>query len=81
MCTALDLIGDLALLGIPIIGHFVADRAGHSLHAKLVKAILDNPDTWILINGSDEEKSTLLKTVQPFFNPSSQAPQPVCSSL
>ncbi len=31
----LDMMGDLALLGRPVIGHFVAVRAGHSLHLKL----------------------------------------------
>lgn len=72
----LDLIGDLSLLGIPVIGHFVANRAGHSVHAQLVKAILDNPDAWILLNASDEERSTLFKTASPFLTPASQTPQP-----
>jgi UDP-3-O-[3-hydroxymyristoyl] N-acetylglucosamine deacetylase len=35
----LDLIGDLALLGAPVIGHVVARKAGHALHARLVEAI------------------------------------------
>jgi UDP-3-O-[3-hydroxymyristoyl] N-acetylglucosamine deacetylase len=46
----LDLIGDLALLGVPFIGHLVADRAGHSLHAKLVEKILEERDTWVLLS-------------------------------
>ena len=46
----LDLIGDLALLGLPVIGHFVAKRSGNRLHAELVTAILKNPGSWILIN-------------------------------
>jgi len=33
---ALDLIGDLALLGLPLLGHVVAERAGHFMHAALV---------------------------------------------
>ena len=77
----LDLIGDLALLGMPVIGHFVADRAGHYLHGELVKAILDHPESWILLNTSEEDKSSLLKSSQPFLNHSPQAPQPVCSSI
>lgn len=51
----LDLIGDLSLLGIPVIGHFIADRTGHSAHAEMVKAILDQPSAWILLNAEDEE--------------------------
>jgi UDP-3-O-[3-hydroxymyristoyl] N-acetylglucosamine deacetylase/3-hydroxyacyl-[acyl-carrier-protein] dehydratase len=36
---ALDLIGDLALLGFPIKGHVLAARAGHAAHIELVKMI------------------------------------------
>jgi UDP-3-O-[3-hydroxymyristoyl] N-acetylglucosamine deacetylase len=42
----LDLIGDLALIGRPIIGEIVAERAGHALHSRLVEAILNSPDSW-----------------------------------
>ena len=28
----LDLIGDIALLGFPFIGHIVAERSGHAMH-------------------------------------------------
>ena len=72
----LDLIGDLSLLGIPIIGHFVADRAGHNVHAQMVKAILENPDAWILLNTRDEDQSTKFNTTSPFPKPMSQVPQP-----
>jgi len=56
----LDLIGDLSLLGCPVIGHFEAKRAGHLLHTQLVQAILDNPDKWILLNGGKTNKSRIL---------------------
>jgi UDP-3-O-[3-hydroxymyristoyl] N-acetylglucosamine deacetylase len=36
---ALDLLGDLALVGRPVIGHVVAYRAGHSLHAALASRL------------------------------------------
>jgi len=35
----LDLIGDLALLGRPVIGHVIARNAGHALNFELVVAI------------------------------------------
>ena len=35
----LDLIGDLALLGRPVIGHFLAYRSGHGLHLSLVSRL------------------------------------------
>jgi len=36
---ALDLIGDLALVGRPVVGHVVAHRAGHALHTALAREI------------------------------------------
>lgn len=36
----LDLVGDLALAGCDLIGHFIAYRSGHRLNAELVKALL-----------------------------------------
>lgn len=35
----LDMMGDLALLGRPVVGHFIAVRAGHAMHQKLVDRI------------------------------------------
>lgn len=35
----LDMVGDLALAGCDLLGHFVAYRSGHSLNAELVRAI------------------------------------------
>jgi UDP-3-O-[3-hydroxymyristoyl] N-acetylglucosamine deacetylase len=35
----LDLIGDLALLGRPLLGHFLAFRSGHGLHLSLVSRL------------------------------------------
>ena len=42
---ALDLIGDLALLGRPLLGHVIAERAGHAMHAALVARIMSDPGT------------------------------------
>ncbi len=40
---ALDLMGDLALLGMPLEGHVRVVRGGHALHQKLMRALLDTP--------------------------------------
>lgn len=37
---ALDCVGDLHLIGLPILGHVIAHKAGHDLHVKLGQAIL-----------------------------------------
>ncbi|HEY4310245.1 MAG TPA: UDP-3-O-acyl-N-acetylglucosamine deacetylase [Pirellulales bacterium] len=41
---ALDLVGDLALAGCDLIGHFVAHRSGHRLNAELVRVLLQEGD-------------------------------------
>jgi UDP-3-O-[3-hydroxymyristoyl] N-acetylglucosamine deacetylase len=46
----LDLIGDMALLGLPFIGEVVAVRSGHALHARLVDKILELRDNWLLMS-------------------------------
>ncbi len=48
----LDAIGDLALLGYPIIGHVVAHRAGHALHTAVARRVLDEPDAWKLVEAA-----------------------------
>jgi UDP-3-O-[3-hydroxymyristoyl] N-acetylglucosamine deacetylase len=42
----LDAVGDLAMVGAPICGRFVADQPGHALNARLVRALLDTPEAW-----------------------------------
>jgi UDP-3-O-[3-hydroxymyristoyl] N-acetylglucosamine deacetylase len=46
----LDLCGDLALLGLPLIGHVHVERGGHALHQQLVAAILESPEAWAIDN-------------------------------
>ncbi|MCS7316507.1 MAG: UDP-3-O-acyl-N-acetylglucosamine deacetylase [Bryobacterales bacterium] len=46
---ALDLIGDLALIGKPILGHVVAERAGHAMHVALVRRIMADPSLYELV--------------------------------
>jgi UDP-3-O-[3-hydroxymyristoyl] N-acetylglucosamine deacetylase len=45
----LDVVGDLALVGHPIVGHVVAHRAGHALHTDLGRTILADQDAWCLV--------------------------------
>lgn len=42
----LDLIGDFALLGWPVLGHIIAKKSGHSQHLGLMQTIRSNPDAW-----------------------------------
>jgi UDP-3-O-[3-hydroxymyristoyl] N-acetylglucosamine deacetylase len=47
----LDVLGDLALVGHPIIGHLVAHRGGHALHTSFAARILEEADAWRLVEG------------------------------
>jgi len=42
----LDVVGDLALVGHPIVGHLVVHRGGHALHTALAAEILRQRDAW-----------------------------------
>jgi len=46
---ALDLIGDLALLGKPLLGYVIAERAGHAMHAALVAKIMSDPSLYEVV--------------------------------
>ena len=54
----LDLTGDLSLLGRPLLGHVVAYRAGHDLHARLARAIAEARDAWYLAPWTEVETET-----------------------
>ncbi len=45
----LDLVGDLALLGYPVLGHVKAYKVGHTQHLGLMQAIVDSPDCWEIV--------------------------------
>ncbi|HSB16040.1 MAG TPA: UDP-3-O-acyl-N-acetylglucosamine deacetylase [Bryobacteraceae bacterium] len=47
---ALDLIGDLALIGKPLLGHVIAERAGHAMHAALVARIMSDPSLYEVLS-------------------------------
>jgi UDP-3-O-[3-hydroxymyristoyl] N-acetylglucosamine deacetylase len=42
----LDLIGDLALIGKPLLGRVIAERAGHAMHVALVAKIMSDPSVY-----------------------------------
>jgi UDP-3-O-[3-hydroxymyristoyl] N-acetylglucosamine deacetylase len=46
---ALDLIGDLALIGRPLLGHVIAERAGHAMHTALVARIMSDPSLYDVV--------------------------------
>jgi UDP-3-O-[3-hydroxymyristoyl] N-acetylglucosamine deacetylase len=51
---ALDAIGDLYVLGAPILGRFEGERAGHHINNLLVRALMARPDAWRVRTLADE---------------------------
>jgi UDP-3-O-[3-hydroxymyristoyl] N-acetylglucosamine deacetylase len=49
----LDVIGDLTLVGYPVIGHLVAHRGGHALHTAFAARILEETDAWRLVEAPE----------------------------
>jgi UDP-3-O-[3-hydroxymyristoyl] N-acetylglucosamine deacetylase len=50
----LDVIGDLSLVGHPVVGHLVAHRGGHALHTAFAAKILEESDAWRLVDATGE---------------------------
>ncbi len=59
----LDLIGDMSLLGHPVMGQYVAHRAGHGLHNRLARAILARPEAWELVDQAELAQAPLHQAV------------------
>ena len=75
----LDLVGDLALLGCPVLGHVETYKAGHAQHLGLMQAIAASPESWEIVEMKKEGAHTVLNKVagksraatevlMPFFN-------------
>jgi UDP-3-O-[3-hydroxymyristoyl] N-acetylglucosamine deacetylase len=56
----LDVIGDMALVGYPIIGHLVAHRGGHRLHTEFAARVLEEADAWTVIEAPATEHAVSL---------------------
>lgn len=64
---ALDLIGDLALVGLPLLARVEAHKAGHALHTQLVSRLLVEPSYWTITTGepTSVEREYRLTTFSP----------------
>jgi UDP-3-O-[3-hydroxymyristoyl] N-acetylglucosamine deacetylase len=51
----LDAVGDLALLGHPLLGRLDATRAGHALHAAAARKLLATPEAFELVPAGTHE--------------------------
>jgi UDP-3-O-[3-hydroxymyristoyl] N-acetylglucosamine deacetylase len=62
----LDAVGDLALLGLPLLGRLEVARGSHALHLKFLEALMAREDAWSLWVPSARERAT-----QPRWAPAS----------
>ncbi len=64
----LDAIGDLFLLGMPIIGHFIARKSGHRLNNLLIRKLMSDKEAWTI---SHFEKSSKIESLNKIEMPGS----------
>ncbi|MBW2559798.1 MAG: UDP-3-O-acyl-N-acetylglucosamine deacetylase [Deltaproteobacteria bacterium] len=74
----LDAIGDLSLLGMPIIGHFVAYRSGHRLNNLLLRKLLERRECWEMIHYFNGERELFDEIIdaRPYDVPDEGLPLP-----
>jgi len=53
----LDAMGDLYLLGHPLLAHYEARRSGHALNNVLLRELLDQPAAWEMVSFEDERQA------------------------
>ena len=58
----LDAIGDLYLLGHPMIGEFTAHKSGHALNNQVLRTLVADESAWELVSFDDVEKAPIMFT-------------------
>jgi UDP-3-O-[3-hydroxymyristoyl] N-acetylglucosamine deacetylase len=66
----LDTIGDLSLLGIPILGKYGGHKAGHRINRLLMQEVIANPDLWDLVHIVDGEGEERYRSIDSVDAPS-----------
>jgi len=59
----LDLVGDLALAGMRFQGSFKAFKAGHELHARFLKALLEDASRYEIVTAGEPRNASFVGTV------------------
>jgi len=53
----LDAMGDLYLVGKPLLASYSARRSGHALNNRLLRELLSHPETWDVVSFADESRA------------------------
>lgn len=70
----LDFIGDLAIIGHVVIGHFVVEKSGHSLNQTLLKKFMAQKKCWEVVRFKNKEECGKIKVKIPSFGSLDLAP-------
>lgn len=55
----LDSVGDFSLIGFPIYGHILANKAGHSTNLKFMKKLISCPECWEIVSEAEQPQAQL----------------------
>ncbi|HSN13472.1 MAG TPA: UDP-3-O-acyl-N-acetylglucosamine deacetylase [Anaeromyxobacteraceae bacterium] len=61
----LDAVGDLALLGLPVVGALTAVKSGHAMNQALVKKVLADPECHRIVRVSGEAEAKAARIAAP----------------
>ena len=53
----LDAMGDLYLIGKPLLAEYSAFRSGHAMNNKLLRALLERPAAYEIVTFEDEKQA------------------------
>lgn len=67
----LDFLGDLALAGMPLVGHFEAYKAGHALHNRFLRQLITKSESYAILPFGSWVSSFFhaTTTLPPFWDP------------
>jgi UDP-3-O-[3-hydroxymyristoyl] N-acetylglucosamine deacetylase len=54
---AMDAVGDLALAGAPILGHFRSSKGGHKLNSNVLHALYEKKDAWTIVEAVEKPRA------------------------
>ena len=53
----LDAMGDMYMLGTPLLASYRAMKSGHALNNKLIRALMQNTEAWEIVTFDDASKA------------------------
>ncbi len=65
----LDIIGDLALIGMPILGKVTAEKSGHAVHASLMSRLLKTETAWEIVGVQSSKFKVQSQNTTPNLQP------------